>query len=246
MLQLSFFKTTANSITEQVKSLLPGSSWQQNAQIVIEDDSSITSPQKHIVKRNSSDIIKSLEEKNWSFALLFFAVIIRLLFNKAIKNGRFSKLSEIIYFLREHLKSSKLIQEAASKYKKKDIFFIIDMCLIIFFCELFGKRMQQFLEDINKGVYYTLSLRLHLPMSIHPQRICEFKSTLGESLTAAIILEIKEYFYSGLALFEVDDSMIEFVAVGVSLSANVEQDLQPLWIWQILKFLFLAWTVCSD
>lgn len=238
MLQLSFFKTTANSITEQVKSLLPGSSWQQNAQIVIEDDSSITSPQKHIVKRNSSDIIKSLEEKNWSFALLFFAVIIRLLFNKAVKNGRCSKLSDIIYSLREYLKSSKLIQEAASKYKKKDIFFIIDMCLIIFFCELFGKRMQQFLEDINKGVYYTLSLRLHLPMPIHPQRICEFKSTLGESLTAAIILEIKEYFYSGLALFEVDDSMIEFVSVGVSLSANVSKIYNHYGFGKFLNFCF--------
>jgi hypothetical protein len=168
MLQLSFFRTAVNSITEKVKSLLPGSSCQQDAQIIIEDYSSITGPQKHIAKRNSSDIIKSLEEKNWSFALLFFAVIVRLLFNKAVKNGRCSKLSDIIYSLREYLKSSKLIQEAASKYKKKDIFFIIDMCLIIFFCELFGKRMHQFLEDINKGVYYTLSLRLRLPMPIHP------------------------------------------------------------------------------
>jgi len=208
-----------NGIVEKCKSLLPGSGNRQEAKIVIaQGDNNSHNPQ---TVKTSFDIIKGLNEKGSSFALLFFAVVVKLLFNKAVKNGRHTKLADVIYSLKEYMKSSKSIQEAALKYSKKDIFFIIDMSIVIFFSQFFGKMMKQFLEDTNQGIYYTLCLKLHLPKPIYPQRISEFKVTIGEDLMAAIIQEIKEYLYTNLELYKVNDDLIEFVALGVSLSVNV-------------------------
>ena len=207
-------------IVEKCKSLLPGSGNRQEAKIVIAEGSKSFDNNQPTV-RNSSDIIKRLNEKDSSFAVLFFAVVVKLLFNKAVKNRQQTKLAGVIYSLKEYMKSSKTVQEAALKYSRKDIFFVIDMIIIIFFCQFFGKMMKQFLEDINQGIYYTLCLKLHLPKPIYPQRISEFKATIGEDLMAAIIQEIKEYLCINLHLYKVDDDLIEFVALGVSLSANV-------------------------
>ena len=234
---LSLFSTPINNLIEKVKSLLPGSSSPEEAQIIIEENRNNSSAEQ-IVKRSGGDIIRSLKGKNFSFGLLFFTVMVRLVFNKAVKNGRSSKLADVVYCLREKLKSSMLIQEAALKYPRKNISFIVDMFLIIFFCEFYGKRMQQFLEDINQEVYYTLLLKLRLPKPIYPQRICEFKATVGEALIAAILGEIKEYLYTSLSLFEVDDTMIEFIAKGVSLSSNVSKIYDHYGFGKFLNFVF--------
>jgi len=239
---LPLFSTSINGIIEKVKSILPGSSSSEEAQIIIEEDiegqtdNSFTKEQ--IAERSSCDIIKSLGGGNFSFGLLFFAVMVKLVFNKAMKNNQSSKLADMVYSLREHLKSNVSIQQAALKYRRKDLFFIIDMSLIIFFCEFYGKQMQQFLEDINQGVYYTLLLKLRLPKPIYPQRICEFKAQVGKVLIDEIMGEIKEYLYSSLSLFEVDDAMIEFIAGGVSLSSNVSKIYEHYGFGKFLNFVF--------
>jgi hypothetical protein len=234
---LTIPKNIINGIVEKCKSLLPGSGNSQKAEIIIAEGSKNSSNNQQIVK-NSTQIIKGLNKKDSSFAVLFFAVVVKLLFNKAIKNGQFTKLANVIYSLKEYMKSSKFVQEAALKYPKKNIFFIIDMMIIIFFCQFFGKMMKQFLEDINQGIYYTLCLKLHLPKPIYSQRISEFKTTLGEDLMAAIIQEIKEYLYINLDLSKVDDDLIEFVALGVSLSVNVSRIYNHYGFSKFLNFAF--------
>lgn len=240
---LPLFPAPSNNIIEKVKSLLPGASCPEDAQIIvegksIEENRPICDPGIQIVKRSSYDIVKDLTKENYSFALLFFAVIVRLLFNKAVKNGQYFKLADVIHSLRGHLKSSKAVQEAVIKYRRKDIFFIIDMCLIIFFCQFFGKRMQQFLEDINQQVHYTLLLKLRLSKPVYHQRICEFKKALGVTIISSIMREIKDYLYTSLALFEIDDGMIEFIAGGVSLSSNVSKIYNHYGFGKFLNFCF--------
>lgn len=235
---LPLFSTAYNNIIEKVRSLLPGAGCPEDAKIIIEEESNISTSQEQIVKRSSCDIIKGLKDTDCSFAVLFFAVIIKLLFNKAVKNGKCSKLADVIYCLKKYLKSSRHIQEAVLKYQRKDIFFIIEMCLIIFFCEFFGKRMKEFLEDINQGVYYTLLLKLRLLRPIYPQRISEFKATLGEDLIGAIMLEIKDYLYINLALHEVNDDLVEFVVLGVSLTSNISQIYNYYGFSKFLNFAF--------
>lgn len=226
-----------NGIVEKCKSLLPGS--HREAPIVITGGSSKNPDNdQQIAKEDGCNIIRGLKEKDSSFAVLFFAVVIKMLFNKAVRNGQPIKLTDIVYSLKEYLKSSKRVYEACSKYPKKDISFIIDMSILIFFGQFFGKMMNQFLEDINQDVYYTLCLKLRLPKPIYPQRVSEFKATLGEDLMAAIIQEIKEYLYGYLALGEIDDDLIEFVARGVSLSANVSRIYHNYGFSKFLNFAF--------
>jgi hypothetical protein len=231
-------KNILNGIVEKCKSLLPGSSHPEESKIVITAGSEDSGNDRQIVKKSNCDIIKRLEGKDCSFAALFFAVVIKMLFNKAVKNGQPTKLAKVIYSLKEYMKSSKMVQEACSKYPKKSIFFIIDMCIIIFFCEFFGKMMKQFLEDINQGIYYTLCLKLRLPKPIYHQRVSEFKATLGEDLIVAIIQEIKDYLYIYLDLSKVDDDLIEFVALGVSLSVNVSRIYNHYGFSKFLNFAF--------
>ena len=230
-------KKIINDIVGKCKSLLPGSSNPEEAKIILTDGKNSSSNQQ-IAKKSSYAILKGLKEKDTSFAVLFFAVVIKMLFNKAVKNGQSTKLADIIYSLKEYMKSNKRVQEASSKYPKKSISFIIDMCVVIFFNQFFGKMMKQFLEDINQGAYYTLCLKLRLPKPIYQQRISEFKATLGEDLIAGIIQEIKEYLYVYLALCEVNDDLIEFVAMGVSLSVNVSSIYNHYGFSKFLNFAF--------
>ena len=119
-----------NGIVEKCKSLLPGSSRPEEVKIIIAEDKKNSSNNKKIVKTSRTDIIKGLKGKGFSFAVLFFTVVIKLLFNKAVKNGQAGKLADIIYSLKEYMKSSQYIKEAALKYPRKNIPFIIDMCVI--------------------------------------------------------------------------------------------------------------------
>lgn len=98
--------------------------------------------------------------------------------------------------------------------------------------------MDQFLNDINEKAAYTQILRLHFSNTIHSQRISEFKAKLGEPIIAAIMLEIKGYLYSNLALYELDDNMIEFVALGVSLNANISKIYNHYGFSKFLNFAF--------
>lgn len=230
-------KNIINSIVEKCKSLLPGSN-REDAKIIISADSNSSGSDQQIVKEGCCDIIKGLKEKDSSFAVLFFAVVIKMLFNKAVKDGQPTKLADVIYSLKEYMKSSKKVCDACSKYPKKDISFIIDMSILIFFGQFFGKMMNQFLEDINQEIYYTLCLKLRLPKPIYPQRVSEFKATLGEDLMAAIIQEIKEYLYLYLALGEINDDVIEFVARGVSLSVNMSRIYNNYGFSKFLNFAF--------
>lgn len=236
MLFPSFFNSCKN-IAATAKSILTGASNPEDAQFIIEDNSKPLN-QKQVIKRNSSDIITQLKGKRFSYAVLFFTVIVRLLFNKAVKNNRSYSLAKVIYSLREYLRSSKVIQEASAQYPKKRISFIIDMSIIIFFCQFFGKTMEQFLNDINEKAAYTQILKLRFSKYIHNQRISEFKTRLGETIITAIMLEIKEYLYSSLALYELDDNMIEFVALGVSLNANMSKIYNHYGFSKFLNFAF--------
>ena len=228
-----------NGIVEKCKSLLPGSSRPEEVKIIIAEDKKNSSNNNNkIVKTSRTDILKGLKGKDFSFAVLFFTVVIKLLFNKAVKNGRAGKLADIIYSLKEYMKSSQYIKEAALKYPRKNIPFIIDMCVIIFFCQFFGKMMQQFIEDINQGIYYSLCLKLRLPKPIYPQRICEFKATLGKDLLGTILAQMRDYLYSNLSLYELDDELIEFVASGISLSSNVSRIYNHYGFSKFLNFAF--------
>jgi hypothetical protein len=231
-------KNIINGIVGKCKSLLPGSSSEEKAEIVITEGSQNSDSKQPIAKQSSNDIIKGLKEKDSPLSVLFFAVVIKMLFNKAVKNGQPTKLADIIYALKEYMKSSKRVQEACAKYPKKTIFFVIEMCLIIFFCEFFGKKMKQFLADINQGIYYTLCLKLRMPTPIYHQRVSEFKKKVGKKLMAAIIQEIKEFLYIYLGLSEVNDDVIEFVALGVSLRVNVSSIYNLYGFSKFLNFAF--------
>jgi hypothetical protein len=237
-----FSKITTNDIitgiVEKCKSILPGSGRPEEVKIIIAEDKKNSRTNNKIGETSDTDIIKGLKGKDFSFAVLFFVVVIKLLFNKAVKNGQAGRLADIIYSLREYMKSSQYIQEAALKYPRKDISFIIDMCIIIFFCQFFGKMMNQFIEDINQGIYYTLCLKLRLPIPVYPQRICEFKATLGKDLLGAILVQMRDYLYNTLSLYEVDDDVIEFVALGISLSSNVSQIYNHYGFSKFLNFAF--------
>jgi hypothetical protein len=233
------FLNPVKNIIEKVQPLLPCSSKLDDVPIIIEEDGNNSRNQKQVIKRPCSDILSTLKEKDYSCALLFFAVIVRILFNKATKNGRCSSLAAVTYYLRDYLKSSsKTIQEALKKYSKKDIHFIINMSIIIFFCQFFGKTMEQFLDDINENAAYTLILRLRSSAPIYAQRISEFKTKLGKTLIEAIMLDMKEYLYSSLALYELNDSIIEFVALGVSLNVTISKIYNQYGFSKFLNFAF--------
>ena len=74
-----------NGIVEKCKSLLPGSGNRQEAKIVIAQGSK-NSHNPQTVK-TSFDIIKGLNEKGSSFAVLFFAVVVKLSIKRSKTGG---------------------------------------------------------------------------------------------------------------------------------------------------------------
>jgi len=71
-----------NGIVEKCKSLLPGSSSPEEVKIIIAEDKKNSNNNNNIVKTSRTDILKGLKGKDFSFAVLFFSVVIKLLFNK--------------------------------------------------------------------------------------------------------------------------------------------------------------------